>query len=160
MKKTLLYLLPLVAMSAGFAACDDDDDLPNVDFQVEFQDVTLKDNVIYVVQGEPLTVKSVTVINNEKGKEAVVSGATYYWDYVPVGSTGIAPYTYTLLTTENTPIGRHELQIETRVFAVDKSPAVAVMGYTVEVVADETDLPDTSDSPTLQTTPTVSAQDK
>ena len=55
--KRLFYLficaLPLMFVSS----CDDDNDLPDVDFIIDITDGVYKDGNIYVVAGEDLTIK-------------------------------------------------------------------------------------------------------
>ena len=80
MKKFFYLLLLLIPL--GLTSChDDDDDLPNVDFDVTFQDAAIgEDGVIYVVQGESFSIEGVKVINREAGKSAIITSATYFWD--------------------------------------------------------------------------------
>lgn len=141
MKKLFFYLfaaLPLIV----FNSCSDDDDLPDVDFKLEVTDGVSVDGVLYVVRGESLVIDGITVVNNEKNKTAIITAATYYWDAFRLGTSAVAPYGFTISTTEQTPLGHHELAIECPVYAVDKSPAVANLFYNVEVVADEADIPE------------------
>lgn len=135
-----LYLLPL--MMLAFTSCNDDDDTPDVDFYVSISGAANIDNNIYLVRGDTLFIDSINVVNREPGKEALISSATYYWDYMRLGTAVLAPYGFAIATSEQTPVGNHLLEIETPVLAVDKSPGIAVLAYTVKVVADSTEIPD------------------
>lgn len=140
--KKFFYLLMLL-LPLGLTSChDDDDDLPNVDFDVTFEDAATDDNgVIYVVQGESFTVESVKVINREPGKSALITSATYFWDAYPLGTSVVAPFGFEIETSSTTPLGDHNLQISCPVFAVDKETATALVSFTVRVVASDSDLP-------------------
>ena len=157
MKKNLLFLLALLPLALGFAACSDDNDLPNVDITTNFGDAKIVNGVVYVVQGETLTIEGLTITNKEEGKGAGISSANYYWDYVFVGTNPLPPYGFKFETTEDTPVGRHVLEIICPVFAVDKTLADALLAYNVQVVASPDDIPEGGES-TDTTTPAVTAK--
>lgn len=90
MKKYLFFLLALLPMALAFSACSDDNDLPDVDFDITFSGAQSVDGVLYVVQGQSFEVTGIKVTNREEGKGAGISAADYYWDYVYVG-TSIQP---------------------------------------------------------------------
>lgn len=138
----LCLMLPLV-----FTACDDDDDLPNVNFDVEFSNAVQDGGVVYVVRGQTLTIDGITVTNNESGKGAMITAASYFWDSYPLGTSVIAPYGFNINTTEQTPLGRHDLTIECPLYAEDKASSMVMIMFDVCVVADEADLPDVSTTP-------------
>jgi hypothetical protein len=150
--KKLFYLIAMALPLVFFAtSCDDDDDLPNVEMSVAFSNCKIVDDVVFVVQGDTLTIDSVTVTNLEKGKAAAITSATYYWDAVRLGTAVVSPFRFQIATSESTPLGEHLLQIETPVLAVDKAAAVGMMNYTVMVVADSLALPgDTINDPIVQ----------
>jgi len=54
MKKILTILFVLTAIPLVFTACDDDNDLPDVDITVNFENaVRADDGRIYIVKGTP-----------------------------------------------------------------------------------------------------------
>lgn len=157
MKKIFYFLLcalPLVS----FTSCDDDNDLPDVDFSIAISDGTFVDGKIYAVAGTDLVIDGITVINNEKGKEAIIPYANYFWDFRPLGQSVIAPYGITIALPEEMEPGEHILEISAPVYAVDKSPAFTVLDYTVVVVSDESDIPDGGTASTVGT-PQIQAND-
>lgn len=136
-------MLPVV-----FVSCDDDDDdLPNVDFNVEFSNAVQDGGVVYVVRGQTLTIDGITVSNNETGKGALITAASYYWDSYPLGTSVIAPFSFDIVTTEQTPLGLHDLSIECPLYAQDKSAAMAMIMFNVQVVASEDEVPDVPATP-------------
>lgn len=148
MKKSLLYSLLLMAVPVlGFTSCNDDDDLPDVSFQLNVENAVETDGAIYVVRGDTLKITGIDVINNEKDKSAIITAATYYWDAFRVGTSLVPPFAFSFATNDETPLGHHEIAIECPVYAVDKSAAVANLFYSVEVVAAESDIPTTGDTP-------------
>lgn len=158
MKKIFTLGLLALAMVCGFSSCSDDNDLPDVSFAVNFEDATEVDGVLYVVQGETFEIQSVTPINNESNKAVELGGATYYWDYRPIGVSVYKPYAFEITVSEDTGLGRHVLEILCPVYAVDKSPANAILSYAVEVVADEADIPAAGNS-SVVTYPQISEVD-
>lgn len=142
MKKKFFYFLLLALPALCFVSCSDDgEDLPDVDFSLEFEGGVDVDGAIYVVRGETLEIKSITVTNNDKDKSALITSATYYWDAFRIGISAVPPYGFNIVVSEEAPLGRHELAIECPVYAVDKSPAVANLFYKVMVVESADDIP-------------------
>lgn len=143
MKKILNLAILLLALPLCLVSCNNDDDLPNVEYNVTFTGGVMDEstNTIYIVAGETLSIDAITVTNNEAYKSALITGAEYYWDYAPVGRNLVAPFGFTLEITPDTPLGEHLLSIRTSVVAVDKAPAIGIVTYNVVVVADSADLP-------------------
>lgn len=146
----MLAIVPAMAFTA--TSCNDDDDLPNVDITLNVEGGTIKDGVIYVVQGDTLNVAGVNVVNNDAGKPAAIAYAKYYWDYVPIGLSAVAPWGMDELTTEKTPTGNYLLELFGPVLAVDKELANFMIGYKVSVVESASDIPDSGSSSDTTTT--------
>lgn len=134
-----LYYLLLALPLALFASCDDDNDLPEVTFDVTMSGGVESNGEIYVVQGETLTVDEVKV-TSDTNKAATLGATTYYWSGLPVGTTIVVPFSWEFNTADLEP-GKYALQIQTNVYQTDKSPAVAMLSYVVNVVASAEDLP-------------------
>lgn len=143
MKKILSLMLVGMALVCSLSSCSDENSIPDVNFKVDFSGgvVDPSTGTIYVVQGETLKINSVTVTNVESDKAAAVTFVEYYWDYGLLGTSSIMPYEFTIITTEGTALGGHELTLRAGVVAVGKEPAIAVLGYNVEVVQDAADIP-------------------
>lgn len=151
----LLFALPMLMLSA----CHDDDNVPNVDLDIQFSGVTVKDNVIYVVQGEPITVESVSLINNTD-KNGTLGVVTYYWDYYRVGSQVVSPYTATFETASE-PVGNHILSLDCGIYVEDYPVCFGVAQFKVKVVASADDLPaDGEVNPTISNYATISSEAK
>mgnify|MGYP007103219185 CR=1 FL=1 len=156
--KKLFYLLILAVLPAALlSSCSDDDDLPQVDFTLSIEGGSYADGVIYVVQGQNLTIESITVTNMESNKGAMITSASYYWDGYYLGAAIQPPYGFEIETTDQTPIGRHTLEIVSPLYAVDKELATSVLVYTVQVVASEDEIPNEGTN-VFTGTPTVSEE--
>jgi hypothetical protein len=139
--KKLYYVLLMALPVLYFASCDDDNNLPDVDVSIQVDGGVSVDGKIYVVQGDTLKVESINVINNEEGKEAIITSATYSWDYRYAG-VSITPPFGAQFVTDDMPLGQHLMQIECPLYAVDKSPAMMYMAYKVDIVETADDIPD------------------
>lgn len=155
------YLCLMAFAVAGLTAChDDDDDLPNVDMRVDVKDATVVNGNIYVVEGLSFDISSITVTNNEPNRAAFITSAAYYWDYEYIGTNFVDPFGLNITITPSTPLGKHLLQINCPLYAVDKAPAVAYLEYTVVVVKDESEIPDGDRSTYIIDNPNITKDDK
>lgn len=154
MKKYLILLL-LILPSLAFVSCSDDDDLPNVTFNIAVDGSAKVDDVYYIVRGDTLTVESITVVNEESDKKAAITQADYYWDYYYVGTSIQPPYSFEFVTDENTKTGNHLIEIEMPVLAVDKTPGIAVVGMKVKVVETADEVPQPEAPSVTKVTPKV-----
>lgn len=148
MKKTLIALL-LLPMMGFFTACHDDDkDLPEVDFEVAISggEQNADNNKIYITQGTPLVVESITPVPRN-GKKTTLGLTTYYINGIPQAQTVTVPFGAEFDTAVLEP-GEYAFQIKTSVYQIDKSAAFALLSYELVVEApapDET--PDDGDTP-------------
>ncbi len=145
----------MAALPLALASCQDDNDLPDVDFTLAVDGAVNADGMLYVVRGETLAIKSITVTNKESGKAAMISSASYYWDGYYLGVSVQPPYGFEIETTDGTVPGRHTLEIVSPLFAVDKTLATAVLVYDVKVVPTAEDIP-AGGSAIFTVTPSVS----
>lgn len=141
--KRLFYFLLAAIPVLGFASCsDDDDDLPDVNFIVDISGGTYVDNKIYVVAGDTLVFDKVRVVNNIKGKNALITYAEYFWDYTRLGVSATEPFGFKIYVSDKTPAGNHIVEIYAPVYAEDRTPAFAVLAYEVAVVESADDIPE------------------
>ena len=131
----LLFALPLLLLS-----CSDDNNLPEFDVRVTFSEGTHVENgVITVPQGEQFTIESIVPVNSN-AKDIAFGAVTYQLDYGLNYTTVLAPYAMTF-DTSNLPVARHLLRIFFPVYAVDYSPAQALIDYTL-VITEPVENPD------------------
>lgn len=149
--KKIVYLLAAIIPALAFTACDDHDDIPDVDFNVTISGGKFANNDIYVVQGDTLAIDGVQVVNNEHGKAVTIPYVNYYFNYSFIGQNAIEPYGFDIAIPEELPVGQYALELTAPVFAVDKAPGYAVISYRVNVVSSADDIPDATVQ-TVQTT--------
>lgn len=160
----LFFALPLLLLS-----CSDDNNLPDFDVQVTFSEGTQVENgTITVPQGDSFAVESIVPVNSS-AKDIAFGAVTYQLDYGINYTTVVSPYAMTF-ETGNLPVGRHLLRIMFPVYAVDYSPAQAVIDYTLVITEptpddgdDESgdggsDSDDTGADNTFTVTPNIKAQ--
>lgn len=133
MKKSLIALM-LLPMAGLFSACHDDEkDLPEVDFEVTISGgvQNADDNKIYVEQGTPLVVESITAVSRN-GKKTSLGLTTYFINGIPQVQTITAPFSAEFDTSDMEP-GEYAFQIKTNVYQVDKTAAIALLSYELVV---------------------------
>lgn len=137
MKKLLytLFLLPLLFSGA----CSDDDDLPEVNVEVTFDNVVASGNSLYIVKDTPFTITSISA--KGIGSKALVTSASYYWDNFRIGWNAVAPFGVEFNPALST-VGDHLLGISAEIAQEGKSLGVTAVTATVKVVETEEDLPD------------------
>lgn len=132
----LLLALPLLFLSA----CNDDDDLPDVDITVNVDGLYQADGQLYAVKDTPLQINSVTVAPVGTSKEAALGSVRYYCNGVYQVTSMVAPYEATFNLAE-VPEGVNVLGLQMGVFQVDKSIAWANLEFKFTVVDDAASLP-------------------
>lgn len=132
-KKVLLALLLVPALGLVSSCSSDEKDLPEVDFEVAISGGVQSpdDNKIYVEQGTPLEVESITPISRN-GKRTTLGLTTYYLNGIPQLQTVTVPFGATFDTADLEP-GTYAFQIKTSVYQIDKSAAFALLSYELVV---------------------------
>ena len=153
--KKFLYLLLAVPFLALMAACSDDDkDLPDVKISIDYSGATDQDGILYIAQGETLTINSITATPANGGGKAMLGNTVYSIDGVPVYSIGVSPYGGNL-DTSSLEVGTHQLSFFSQVFQVDKEVGFALYGFNFVV----TEPNSTPEGGTGTVTPQVRIQD-
>ncbi|MCM1310590.1 MAG: hypothetical protein NC301_06155 [Bacteroides sp.] len=137
MKKSFIALM-LLPLAGLFTSChDDENDLPEVDFEVAISGGVQNpdDNKIYVEQGTPLVIESITPVSRN-GKKTTLGLTTYYLNGIPQMQTVTAPFGAEFDTSVLEP-GEYAFQIKTSVYQIDKSAAFALLSYDLVVEAPE-----------------------
>lgn len=117
---------------------DAGDDLPDVNITIEFDNVVVKDPIIYVVKNTPLRIKSVSCTGN--GSKALVTSVAYYWDFLKVGWSPIAPFSATF-GEQYTQLGNHILGVSMEIAQEGKALGFSVIRYNVKAVDSVDDIP-------------------
>ena len=142
--KKFFYLL--LALPLGLLmSCNDDNDVPDVNLDIELSGCVTQNDTIYVAQGDTLTIESITLINNTD-KKGTLGVNNYYFDRMFVGATMLQPYTFSI-DSGSLPVGKHLLGIETSIAVVDYPLCYGIAEYIVKVVPTKEDLPDGAVTP-------------
>ena len=137
--KKVLYLL--MALPLFFASCDDDDnDFPRVKIGIDVSGCQVVDGVIYVVQGDTISVDSLNVVAVDGKTKVAIAAVNYYWDRMYVDTNVIPPFQFSI-DTGKAMIGRHLLHMRCSLLAVDYPPVIAHLDYPVRIVASPQDIP-------------------
>ncbi|MEZ3552249.1 MAG: hypothetical protein K1W02_16320 [Muribaculaceae bacterium] len=137
--KKLVYLL-LILPFAFVAACDDDDDLPEVEITYTMSNVTQVDNSFYAIKGDTAIIDNLTV-KSLNGNSATVTGVRYYLDYLPIISNPVVTPFSTWFETEDLPAKKYNIGITATILQVDKSISNAAMNVPFILVENKDKLP-------------------
>lgn len=137
--KKLLFLLLLLPLGLLVSCNDDDDRMPSVDIAVQFENAVQADGGLYMVAGDSLTVKSVTV-KSLTDKPAALAGVSYFLDHEFMGYNRVAPFGGSI-HPGYLPVGKHLVTLAFDVLQVDKSIAFARVASVVTVVENADSLP-------------------
>ena len=135
MKKLLflLIVLPFVLVS-----CDDDNEMPNVDFKVEISGGKNVDGVIYVLKGDTLTINDIFV-ESKDDRNAAMGAVSFFWDGQFLYTKQLPPYRIQIFT-EKMILPNHILEFNCPLYVEDSPILTAYFRYPVKLV----DVPDSS----------------
>lgn len=136
--KLLFLTMPLLA---AFAACSDDNEMPQVDISLTYRNAKVVNEAVYVVKPDTLFVDSVSVTAVRQGHIAGVFGpVNYYLDGVFVGSNPIIPNGMGILTEKLDP-GTYSLGLSMNVAEEGCELATALVSVKMVVVSDPSEIP-------------------
>lgn len=153
--KKLFYLLLALPLAFIAVSCDDDDKIPDVSLDVQFDGATLSGDTLYVVQDSGFVITNV-ILDNHTGKEGTLGSTSLYLDRIYQGSSNVYPF-QVAINTSDTSLGNHVLGISSQVFVVDYPVSIAATEFIVKIVPDVESLPAGPDTPTLSGATKVSA---
>lgn len=133
----LLLALPLLFL----AACNDDDDLPDVDITVNFDGLYQADGQLYALRDAPFKITSVKATPAGDSKEAAIGSVRYYCNGAFEMTSVLSPFEATF-DVADLPDGPNVLGLQMGVFQVDKSIAWASLEFKFNVVDDAASLPE------------------
>lgn len=126
----LLFLLPL----AFFAACDDDDNLPQVNMTVTMSNVSKMGNTFYAIEGDTVKIDNTTV-SSLSNKAATVTGVRYWLGPLRIISNPIVTPFEAAFVAEGLPVDENlGISVTATVLQVDKSISYAAMNIPFVVV--------------------------
>ncbi len=136
--KKLLYLLLLLPL--GFlSSCNDDESFPSVNIQMTVENAVNVDGHLYIVNGEPFQIASITA-EGTNGQTSAVASMSYFLDGNMIGYSIVAPYTAEI-PANLMYTGNHLVELSFKILQVDKNFAYGGISNLVTVVESEADLP-------------------
>jgi len=141
--KKFMYLalaaLPVLAVTA----CSDDDDTPDVDISVNYENGVQVEDTVYAVMGDTLKITGIEVKAKRPGKKATGGIVTYNLNGVTYFVSAVAPYPC-YIPTSDFVAGRYVLGMLMPIFEVDCTPATAYMEMPLKFVENADQIPSTS----------------
>ena len=142
--KKLLYLLLVLPFAMMISSCSNDDDLPNVDVKIEFDNAAVKDGNVYVVTDPIPQITGITTKAVGSDKATALVNIDYFWNYIPAPGLTFGSYPLDINVAEWPLVekGANALDLNGKLLEVDKSIANFTVTIPVIVVDSEEDLPD------------------
>ena len=141
MKKLLFLLIVLPFM---LVSCDDDEEMPNVDFKVEISGGKFIDKTIYVVKGDTLWIENVEIISHDKN--AAMGAVSYFWDGRFILTNPYVPYKI-FFPTAGMVLSEHRLHFNCQVYVEDYPIMTAYFDYRVKLVESPDSIPNKPTQP-------------
>lgn len=142
--KKLLYLLLVLPFTMIFSSCSNDNDLPNVDITIAFDNAAVKDGSVYAVKENGLQITGITTKAVDSNKESALVNIDYFWNRLPAPGLTFGSYPLELNFAEMPLVekGANALDLNGKLLEVDKSIANFAVTIPIVVVDSEEDLPD------------------
>lgn len=140
--KKLLYLLLVLPFAIGLASCSDND-LPEVNVNMTFNNVVAEDGVIYAVKDSVISIDNITTRAVDSDKDAAITNILYFWNSIPApGLTWSSlPILIPLKNMPLVPSGNNMLGMKATILEVDKSIATCYITVPIKTVDKVEDLP-------------------
>ena len=142
--KKLLYLLLVVPFAMMVSSCSNDNDLPNVNITMTFDNAAAQEHTLYVVQDSVFSITGLTTQTVGSDKQSAIVNVRYFWNGYPAPGLTWAglPMEINMATMPVTQSGNCLLGINATLLEVDKSMANCSLDIPIKVVESVEDLPD------------------
>ncbi len=141
--KKLLYLLLVIPFAMMFSSCNNDDDLPNVDVTMSFDNAVVDDGTVYVLQDQPFEITGLTTKAVDSNNQSAIVNVRYFWNGIPApGLTwSELPMQINMAEMPQTESGNYILGLDATLLETDKSISYCAIRIPIKSVESETDLP-------------------
>ncbi|MDE5840997.1 MAG: hypothetical protein K2H49_08755, partial [Muribaculaceae bacterium] len=78
--KKLLYLLLVLPFTMMFSSCSNDNDLPNVEITMSFDNAAVSDGTVYVVQDSVFSITGISTKALDSNQQAAIANVRYFWN--------------------------------------------------------------------------------
>lgn len=144
--KKLLYLLLVIPFAMMVSSCSDDNDLPNVDVTMSFDNAVVKDGTVYVIQDSVFSITGLTTKSVDSNKQSAIVNVRYFWNGIPAPGLTWSnfPMEIDMAQMPQPESGNNILGLDATLLETDKSISYCSIRIPIKAVEDEAALPDGS----------------
>lgn len=142
--KKLLYLLLVLPFTMMISSCSSDNDLPNVDITMSFDNAVVKEGVVYVVADQTLSVTGLTTKAVDSNQQSAIVNVRYFWNGIPAPGLTWSGFPMEINMAEMPLVesGNNVLGLNATLLETNKSMSYCTLNIPIKTVAADTDLPD------------------
>lgn len=142
--KKLLYLLLVIPFAMMISSCSNDDDLPNVDISMSFDNAVVKDGTVYVVQDSVFSITSLTTKAVDTNQQSAIVNVRYFWNGIPAPRLTWSnfPMEINMANMPQPESGNNILGLDATLLETDKSMSYCTLRIPIKAVEKVEDLPD------------------
>ncbi len=142
--KKLLYLLLVIPFAMMVTSCSNDDDLPNVDISMSFDNAVVKDGTVYVVQDSVFSITGLTTKAVDSNQQSAIVNVRYFWNGIPAPGLTWSnfPMEINMANMPQPESGNNILGLDATLLETDKSMSYCSLRVPIKAVQKVEDLPD------------------
>ena len=142
--KKLLYLLLVLPFAMMVSSCSNDNDLPNVDITMSFDNAVVKDGTVYVLQGEEFSITGLTTKAVDSNQQSAIVNVRYFWNGYPAPGLTWSnfPMEINMAEMPQPESGNNILGLNATLLETDKSMSYCTLRIPIKAVEKVEDLPD------------------
>ena len=142
--KKLLYLLLVIPFAMMVSSCSNDNDLPNVNVTMSFDNAAVSDGAVYVLQDSPFSITGITTKAVDSNQQSAIVNVKYFWNGIPApGLTWSSlPMEIDMAQMPQVEKGANILVLQATLLETDKSMAYTTINVPIVAVENEEALPD------------------
>ena len=141
--KKLLYLLLVIPFAMMVSSCTNDN-LPNVDITMSFDDAVVKDGTVYVVQDSVFSITGLSTKAVDSNQQSAIVNVRYFWNGYPAPELTWSPLPMeiNMANMPVSPSGKAVLGLNATLLETDKSMSYCTLEIPIKAVEKVEDLPD------------------
>ena len=141
--KKLLYLLLVIPFATMVTSCSNDD-LPNVDISMSFDNAVVKDGTVYVVQDSVFSITGLTTKAVDSNQQSAIVNVKYFWNGIPAPGLTWSnfPMEINMANMPQPESGNNILGLDATLLETDKSMSYCSLRIPIKAVEKVEDLPD------------------
>lgn len=142
--KKLLYLLLVIPFAMMISSCSDDNDLPNVNITMSFDNAAVKDGKVYVLADDAFSITGLSTKAVDINQQSAIVNVKYFWNGIP--APGLTWSSFPMdINMEEMPLvekGANVLGLQATLLETDKSMAYTAINVPIVAVENEEALPE------------------